>query len=416
MYHVLRKFCGRECLTVGLLLALSLWRIMSFPVWLVTSQRGLPRSPDSDWYLNYAYALLENCSISLHVNDILYLSYNFLLAGLIAVFRDPVAVIYAQSLAASLAVVPVYLLGRDLFNPRTGVLAGLFYLYNWDVTLWATYLLSDSFFVSLLILCVYLLVRAMDSGRRTDRVVFVLAAVCLALFRPSGLAVVFVMLVYILSRIGPAKLKNFCLRHRRLLVPLILAVILAGGVLAWRHAFDGFIASFQYNVKLVLYNLYARGRIYDIPTAYDYFFRPDYTLDIMDSLFLSFIYHNWDAVCVLFFRRTVAFFGTWAWQTSFQGFGDYLYYSFRLLPALLFAGGTFAAIRGRRFGRAAILWWIVLAIYVFCILIFIDAMYRYRFPAMPFVGMVAAYGTDRLISGGFSFAARIRAVASRRTI
>ena len=69
---------------------------------------------------------------------------------------------------------------------------------------------------------------------------------------------------------------------------------------------------------------------------------------------------------------------------------------------------TIAAVRNHIIGRAAILWWIVFAVFVFCSLLFIDAMYRYRFPAMPFIGIIAAYGLDRLISGGCSIALKIR--------
>ena len=57
-------------------------------------------------------------------------------------------------------------------------------------------------------------------------------------------------------------------------------------------------------------------------------------------------------------------------------------------------------MREGTFGRAAVLWGIVLAVFAFCILLFIDAMYRYRFPAMPFIGIIAAYGLDRMINGG----------------
>ena len=147
-----QKLWSWELLPVLPLVVLSLYRTLSHPVWLVMSGRGLPRSQDSDWYLNYAQGLLTNFSIQMNIDEILYLGYNLLLAGLLALFRDPAAIVYAQALVASLAIILGYQIGRMLFNKRTGVIAGLFYLYNWDVTLWSTYVLSDSFFVSLLIL------------------------------------------------------------------------------------------------------------------------------------------------------------------------------------------------------------------------------------------------------------------------
>ena len=389
------------------LVIFSLYRTLSHPIWLVRCGRGLPRSQDSDWYLTYARALLENFSIRMNIDEILYMGYNLLLTGLLALFKDPVAIVYTQALVASLAIILIYQIGRILFNKRTGVIAGLFYLYNWDVTLWSTYVLSDSFFVSLLILCVYLLVRAADSRRKQDRILFVAAALYLLLFRPTGVAVVAVMMVYALSRMDYECLKRFAAKHRWLLSGSLLTVVFVSGSLYAAHYFDGFIESLRYNIKLVIYNVYAKGRIYDIATVYDYYYRPNYTINMLDSLSLSFIVNNWDAVSVLYFRRMVAFLGVWAWMTPLRSLMDIAYYLFKLLPAILFVAGTVAAIREKTFGRASVLWGIILAVFAFCILLFIDAMYRYRFPAMPFIGIVAAYGLDRIISGGQNFAEKV---------
>ncbi len=408
MHHVLRKIRDWKYITLVPLVILSCWRIISFPVWLVHSKRGLPSSPDGDWYLNHSRSMLDNFAISLNMNEILYLGYNLLLTALLAIFKDPVTVIYIQALTASLAVIFVYLIAWTLFNQRTAIIASLLYLYNWEVTFWSTYLISDSFFVSLLIVCVYLLIRAVDSRRTSYISAFAIMALYMSLFRPAGIVIFLCMLLYVLSRMGRKSISAFWTKYRTILLGFAAFVIFGLGLLYSRHVFDGFFASLQYNAKLVLYNLYAKGRVYDIATAYDYFYRPDYTIDIMDSLVFSFFIHNWDAVVILFFRRAVAFFGTWAWDNNLRNVADYLFFSFRLLPAFLFSVGTIAAVRNHIIGRAAILWWIVFAVFVFCILLFIDAMYRYRFPAMPFIGIIAAYGLDRLISGGCSIALKIR--------
>ena len=163
MHHFFRKIWMWEHLPLIPLVVFSLYRTLSHPVWLVLSGRGLPQSQDSDWYLAYARALLDNFSIRMNIDEILYLGYNLLLTGLLALFKDPVAIVYTQALVASLAIILIYLIGRTLFNKRTGVIAGLFYLYNWDVTLWSTYVLSDSFFVSLLILIIAAVFEAMPS-------------------------------------------------------------------------------------------------------------------------------------------------------------------------------------------------------------------------------------------------------------
>ncbi|HSN48371.1 MAG TPA: hypothetical protein VLR29_06385, partial [Flavobacterium sp.] len=274
------------------------------------------------------------------------------------------------------------------------------YLYLWDVTLWSTYLLSDSFFASLLLLCVFLLIKAMERGEKTYKVLFAGAALFMCFFRPAGIVVMAVMVLYIVSRMDRKTIADFLMRFHLVIGCSLLFSVIVFGILYSRHVFDILIYSLQYNVKLIMYNIYAKGWIYDISTAYNYFYRPDYTIDIHDSLVLSFIINNWEAVSVLYVRRAVAFLGTWAWETNVRTLGDALYYFFRLLPLGLFIVGTFAAVRNGKFGKASILWLIVFAVFVFCLLLFIDAMYRYRFPAMPLIAIVVAYGADRMISGG----------------
>lgn len=408
MQYLIRKTREWELWILLPLLTVSLYRILSHPIWLVWSGRGLPRSEDSDWYLNYARSLLETFVIRLNIDEILYLGYNLLLTVMLTIFEDPVAVIYLQALLASLAVVLVYLTGKTLFNRRTGIIASLFYLYNWDVTLWSTYLLSDSLFVSLLLLTVYLLIRAVDGGHSVKRrwLVFSLTALYLFFFRPTGVVVVTMMLLYILVRADRSLMLKNLQRFRFGLICSLGGLLLVAGFLILSGRLDGFFQSLQYNVKLIMYNVYAKGQVYDIPTRFDYFFRPDYTINIGNSLAASFIANNWEAVSVLYFRRAVAFLGIWAWMLKPQNLGDWLFFLYCSLPSLFFVWGTFAAINDGRFKRASILWFIVVAVFFFCVLLFIDSMYRYRFPAMPFVGMVAAYGLDRLISGGCSLAKR----------
>ena len=326
MHHVLRKIRDWKYITLVPLVILSCWRIISFPVWLVHSQRGLPSSPDGDWYLNHSRSMLDNFAISLNMNEILYLGYNLLLTALLAIFKDPVTVVYIQALTASLAVIFVYLIAWTLFNQRTAIIASLLYLYNWEVTFWSTYLISDSFFVSLLIVCVYLLIQAVDSRGTSYISAFAIMALYMSLFRPAGIVIFLCMLLYILRRMGRKSIAAFWIKYRTILFGFAAFVVFGLGLLYSLHVFDGFIASLQYNAKLVLYNLYAKGRVYDIATAYDYFYRPDYTIDIMDSLVLSFFIHNWDAVVILFFRRSVAFFGTWAWDNNLRNVADYLFF------------------------------------------------------------------------------------------
>ena len=103
---------------------------------------------------------------------------------------------------------------------------------------------------------------------------------------------------------------------------------------------------------------------------------------------------------MLYLRRAIAFLGAWTWQIPIHTVSDLLYFAFQLLPTVLFVAGTIAEMRNGIFRRALIIWLIVLAVFSCCVLLFIDAMYRYRFPAMPLIAIVAAYGLERILNGG----------------
>ena len=402
MYQVVLKYKENiiETMTIGLLLVLSLYRTAGHAFWLVLSGRGLPKSSDSYWYINYACGLLENFSIGLGIDEVLYLGYNLLLAALLGIFKSTVTIVLIQAVAASLAIILVYKIALLLFNRTTAIIAGLFYLYIWDVTLWSTYVLSDSFFVSLMLLCVYFLLRATAPGSFWIRGVFTLTALYLCFFRPTGVLIVAMMGLYLLVQLDKARVKNVLQRYKWPLSGLIASLILIAAMLYCRHVFDPLLSSLQYNAKLVLYNVYAKGWVYDIATAFDYFYRPNYAIDIADSLVLSFLIHNWEPISVLYLRRAIAFLGAWTWQIPIHTVNDLLYFAFQSLPTILFVAGTIAAMRNGIFRRASILWLIVLAVFSFCVLLFIDAMYRYRFPAMPLIAIVAAYGLERILNGG----------------
>ena len=174
------------------------------------------------------------------------------------------------------------------------------------------------------------------------------------------------------------------------------------------HKLDPLVESLQFNVKSILYNVYAKGWIYDKSTSYDYFFNPDYSININNSLILSFIINNWDHIFVIYLRRAYAFLGTWVWEANLNSLLGLISFAGNLLPLALFATGTITAIVNGQFRKASILWLLILAVFAFCVLLFIDAMYRYRFPAMPFIAIVAAYGLERLICGGRIIAKRYR--------
>lgn len=374
---------------------LALARTLTFFFWLRSSGRGFPQAADSQWYLAYAGGLLENFRIGLHMNDILYFGYNTLLALLLAVFKDPVAVLFVQAVIAGLSVILVYKIAAILFGRVTAVLAALFYATRWELTLWSMYILSDSLFISVLLLCVYFLLMAFETGGTGYKGLFVLSAVYMMLFRPTGVAAMAVILLYIAIRLGWRRLAAGAARYRGWGVAALTAAATGCGYLYSQQLLDPLLQSLQVNAKMVLYNVYAKGWLYDLATPYDHGFRPDYRVTVFDSLVLSFIVNNWDHVSVLYVKRAIAFLGKWVWEIDLRspaGIGQFLY---NAAPTFLFAVGSIAALRDGRFRQTSIVWLLIAAVFAFCLLLFIDWMYRYRYPAVPFIAIAAAYGAEQ---------------------
>jgi len=370
---------------------------MLYLCWLLFSGRGLPQSDDGKWYINYAGAFLENLRDGLDVNDILYFGYNVLLSALMAIFQDPVAVVVLQGIAAGLGVILVYKIAAMLFNLRTAVIASIFYACIYEFTRWSLYILSDSFFVSLLLLCVYFLLMALHTPEKRYRRLFFATALYLVIFRPTGIVIMAFIAVYVLLQLDRKRLLMFFTKHRQWFSSMTIMVLAALIYLYINNTMALFLHSMQVEVQKVLYDIYAKGWVYDKSTSFDHIYRPDYAMTVQDSAILSFILNNWQNIVILCSKRAVAFLGTWVWDANFTSVLGILSAAVNLVPAFLFLTGTVLAIKNGLFKRASIVWMPVVAVYFFCVVLFIDAMYRYQFPALPFIAIVAAYGTERIL-------------------
>jgi hypothetical protein len=120
-------------------------------------------------------------------------------------------------------------------------------------------------------------------------------------------------------------------------------------------------------------------------------------INIGNSLIASFVINNWDHIAVVYGKRVIAFLGRWVWEINLTSKRGILTFAENLLPTVLFLTGTVAAIMNGVFRRASIVWLMIIVAFVFCIIFFIDGMYRYRTPAIPFIAIAVAYGSDRAI-------------------
>ena len=115
----------------------------------------------------------------------LYIGYNAVVAACEAIGAGEAGVMAVQIAAASLATIALYDLGRQLRGRLAGVLAGVFLIVDYDIARWHLYVLTDSLYISLVIVSTWFVHRAVGRGiwgylEATG--VFVLTA----LIRPNG--------------------------------------------------------------------------------------------------------------------------------------------------------------------------------------------------------------------------------------
>ncbi|WP_284638560.1 glycosyltransferase family 39 protein [Paenibacillus silviterrae] len=397
--HIFHKYKDKEFIYIIPIVLMSIKVRLDYVLYRFHSGKGIPYSDDSQWYLNYASALMNNWKIGLHMNDILYLGYNLLLTLLMALFKDPKVVVIIQAVTAGLSVVLVYQIARILFNRLTAIIASLFFYDIWGITMWASYILTDSFFISLLLLCIYLLLMAFETKKKAYFVLFIVFSIYMLVFRPTGVVSLAFILFYIMyrKRLNVSVIASFIKKHKYIVGSAAALLAAVSIYLVAGHKLTPLIASIQFNAKMVLYNIYAKGWIYDRASSYDYAYRPDYRIDIMNSLVLSYMIHNWDHIMVLYGRRVIAFLGMWVWKTDVTHVRGIVKLFYNLLPTFLFIVGTVAAIVNGIFRRTSIIWFTFFAVFAFCIVLFIDGMYRYKAPALPFIAIAAGYGAERLL-------------------
>ncbi|MDF2671645.1 MAG: hypothetical protein K0R67_3951 [Paenibacillus sp.] len=397
MYRLYQKVKDRELLFVIPLVLLALAVNLGYFFKVMLSDKGFPKSDDSDWYLNYAHSLMADFRIGLDMNDLMYLGYNMLLTLQLAIFKEPAVVLFLQALTTGLSVILVYRIANILFNRTTAILASVFYCITPGIIRWTTYILTDSFFISLLLLCIYFLLMSMESGKRSYRILFVAASLYMIVFRPTGILVVVFILFYFIIHLRKSLVKPFIRKYKVAIVSVLAALLITAIYILTGDRLQPLFASLEDNAKMVLYNIYAPGWIYDHATAHDYAYTPDYTINIMNSLIISFLVNNWDHILILYGKRTISFLGWWVWQIDFKSITGVIKLVWYIIPPILFVTGTISAMINKQFKKASIIWLVILAVFAFCVLFFIDVMYRYKAPSLPFICIIAAYGADQLI-------------------
>ncbi|MFW7378373.1 MAG: hypothetical protein ACOH5I_06185 [Oligoflexus sp.] len=147
---------------------------------------------DATRFLSGAESLLN--SETLEVREFNYIGY-ILLVSVNKIFDWNASGIYFFQISFHvLACVLLFLIGRNISSYKTGLIVSLGWGFLIFHTYWNFYIMSDSLFISLLIMIIFLFQR-LKYKRSIDILCFLTAVIYLGIFRPNGfyLAVIFLL-------------------------------------------------------------------------------------------------------------------------------------------------------------------------------------------------------------------------------
>jgi hypothetical protein len=158
---------------------------------------GIRLGGDSQRYLAGADNLLSG--LPLQGKQISYSGYVLLIAFCRLTRAGLPGVIFIQLLFTAAAAVALYDLGRRLHGRLAGIIAAGLLIANPDIARWNVFILTDSLYISLIVLCVW----CVHTAALRKRYWYILAAAVLAaaaLVRPNGLFLLAVAVLYLVSR------------------------------------------------------------------------------------------------------------------------------------------------------------------------------------------------------------------------
>jgi len=361
------------------------------------SEGGFPKPPDTIWYLEHANKLLEDQKIQLDINGVFYIGYYGLLAILLLIFKKVEIIILLQVIVNALNVVIVYNICMLLFNRRTAIISALLYAFAWPTVFWSVFILTDSLFISFVLLSVYYILKWNLTRKIKYFAYFALCSLYMIFLRPAGSVTLTFILLYIIINLDFKKVRNFVIEKKYFVLAsaailiTIFALVLKSGVLS------PIFSSMYWNMTTVLHTIYKDGQIYDVKTAYDYKYNAILDNNYFNNHIISFFINNWQNIIVLYAKRALAFWGVWVMNFNIRDPLLTMMYIVRLLPLMLIIIGVLGMIRSGAFRKSSVILFVVLSVQFFCIFFFIDASYRYKVPSIAFLGIITAYGINVLI-------------------
>jgi hypothetical protein len=113
-----------------------------------------------------------------------FIGYNGLLAASDALGLGAIGAVLFQAVAAACATLALYDLGRQIGGRLAGVLGAAFFVVNYDIARWHQYVLTDSLYISMVVVTTWAVHRASERGGVSYLGAGVLIAIT-ALVRPN---------------------------------------------------------------------------------------------------------------------------------------------------------------------------------------------------------------------------------------
>lgn len=161
---------------------------------------GISHMGDSPRYLGAAESLLQGKLPT--GKELSFLGYDLFVTFFFWSGLGEIGVVVAQVLLTSVAAYCLYRLACRLYDSRTGLLAAFFYIAYAEIHTWNFYILTDSLFISMLIISLFLVV---ERGGWWRTAIACLAVIFTSTIRPNGVVLLVSVGVYVLYSLWRAK-------------------------------------------------------------------------------------------------------------------------------------------------------------------------------------------------------------------
>ena len=239
------------------LILLSLFMRLSY--FYTQLRSGLPNATDTAWYLESARNLINGNGIVFSLDGILYFGYYGLLAAMLLLFKSQTVIIFIQVVINALNVVIVYRIANIYFNRRTAFMSGLIYSIMSPITFWSVYILTDSLFISFLLLVIYFLACYYERREKRYLYLFFFCSAYTVFIRPTGIISLFFVFLYIIYA-DYNKIKVFMMKYRYIVGAIFVAFITITAFLIKSGNLNSIIDPISSNMKWLLFSNYAGGQ------------------------------------------------------------------------------------------------------------------------------------------------------------